>query len=280
MSDNLRFPSGITITQARKDAKRVARDNNIDLKAALDLQPCKHGINLPWHKAMAWIKAGGKPIAQFSVPSGSGSHRFTQLTRQRPIGFLAGKSGTGKTAGAVHLMESAIKLGIEHITYIGIATPSHPDPHDVSMQRLLDLRNRHPSTINIKNGLLSRAGQTLIDIPLRRGELVVIDELPLVTRGVTLSDLLEWLDEYEAGALLTMQGVCDLAANDFRGQDFDSGLLRINFWMLGKLLPLDTSRYLSAKAIHENESLGDSEFRMFDANGWSGRIQFLSENPA
>ena len=50
MSTELRFPSGITVTQARKDAKKLARAESIKLHEAQNRVAHSNGLNLSWAK--------------------------------------------------------------------------------------------------------------------------------------------------------------------------------------------------------------------------------------
>lgn len=58
MSTELRFPSGITVTQAKKDAKKLARAESIKLHEAQNRIAKSNGMNLPWDKAIASLSAG------------------------------------------------------------------------------------------------------------------------------------------------------------------------------------------------------------------------------
>jgi len=53
MSIELRFPSGITVTQAKKNAKKLAKSESIKLHEAQDRIARENGLDLPWDKAMA-----------------------------------------------------------------------------------------------------------------------------------------------------------------------------------------------------------------------------------
>ena len=54
--DLLHFPSGRSVGNCRKDAKRLSRKKQISLNQALDQIAEENGVSLPWGKAMALVK--------------------------------------------------------------------------------------------------------------------------------------------------------------------------------------------------------------------------------
>jgi hypothetical protein len=71
--DLLLFPSGRSVGNCRKDAKRLSRANGIPLNQALDRVASENGVALPWAKAMVLLQQG----ELISVPSAS----FPTMTR-------------------------------------------------------------------------------------------------------------------------------------------------------------------------------------------------------
>lgn len=55
--DLLHFPSGRSVGNCRKDAKRLSREKQIPLSQAQDIVAQENGIALPWAKAIATIQA-------------------------------------------------------------------------------------------------------------------------------------------------------------------------------------------------------------------------------
>jgi len=55
-SSYLRFPSGATVEQAKKDAKRLKKSENISNTKALNAIARQHGIDLDWDKAIEKLK--------------------------------------------------------------------------------------------------------------------------------------------------------------------------------------------------------------------------------
>jgi hypothetical protein len=67
--DNLRFPSGVTVKQAKQDAKKEAKSQGIPLSLSLDRQACRLGMKMPWSKAIKLLRQKGAPIVNFKLYS-------------------------------------------------------------------------------------------------------------------------------------------------------------------------------------------------------------------
>jgi len=57
----IRFPSGRTVAQAKKDAKRMARAQGLALHEAQDRVAAANGMDCGWAQAMARLDAAGQP---------------------------------------------------------------------------------------------------------------------------------------------------------------------------------------------------------------------------
>lgn len=57
--DDLRFPTGRTVLQAKKDASRLSRERGITHTEALDLVCEENGCAPPWQKAIEELKKSG-----------------------------------------------------------------------------------------------------------------------------------------------------------------------------------------------------------------------------
>lgn len=55
LSNETRFPSGATIDQVKKDAKKLAKAQGIPLHQAQDAAALKHGLALPWNRVNEWL---------------------------------------------------------------------------------------------------------------------------------------------------------------------------------------------------------------------------------
>lgn len=109
MSDNnLRFPTGVTIAQAKKDAKKHAKQTVIPLNQALDKMVQNHGINAGWSSAVATLKKRGEPLGVFQLPLRDGQSNSVIIYPDAPFVTIVGASGTGKTVLALELGQQAL----------------------------------------------------------------------------------------------------------------------------------------------------------------------------
>lgn len=56
-TDTLKFPSGRSVNNVKKDAKRLAKKLNIHLDQAQTLTAKENGLTLPWDKVIGHLKA-------------------------------------------------------------------------------------------------------------------------------------------------------------------------------------------------------------------------------
>jgi len=274
MTDNLRFPSGTTVQQAKKDAKRASSRESIDLSTALNLQPKRHGLNLAWHKAIEWLKGPGKPVSTFRIPTEGKTHCL-QLTLDKPLGFIMGQGGTGKSVAVVQMIESALQSGTQNISYFGLECDEPPSPLDVAMQRLLELKRSHPDTIETIGWPTLPGKNKLTDVALQPGTLVILDEFSFLTRGLSAADLLAWLAQYDAGAILVAQSARDFNIEGWMGSDDQD---TISFTATGQLKQMDAFRPDLEPLVKLSQSLRLSEFLVTDYRGWHGIARFMAES--
>ncbi len=89
MSALSKFPTGKSVDQAKKDAKRLSKEKGIRLSDALNRIASENSMECPWNEAMHKLRI----LASFPQPEG----KTFALTEGRPIGVLHGNSGSGKT---------------------------------------------------------------------------------------------------------------------------------------------------------------------------------------
>ncbi|HGN3115173.1 TPA: hypothetical protein ACKRQV_001257 [Pseudomonas aeruginosa] len=179
MTENLRFPNGVTVRQAKKDAKTLASVFDIPLSEAQNLVAKKNGLDMLWSRAIEWLKVMDVPLASWHVPLCSGQELPLSVTAAAPVIVIAGVAGTGKSVFAV-------SLAIQHLRKCAgaevhwVSTVEFPDmdaslPADWAADNLLQaLRRRHQAQVWHHHRDL--AG----DLPGKGsppGTLVVLDEL-------------------------------------------------------------------------------------------------------
>ncbi|SBW85407.1 Conserved hypothetical protein (plasmid) [Pseudomonas veronii 1YdBTEX2] len=105
MPNDNRFPSGATIDQVKKDAKKLVKAQNIPLNQALDAAALKHGLALPWNRVNDWLGGQkGSAIASFTLPLDNGGKKIVNLTYEQPLIMVCGWVGCGKSTTALVLV--------------------------------------------------------------------------------------------------------------------------------------------------------------------------------
>lgn len=110
MSDNLRFPNGVSVAQAKKDAKSLARAHGIPLAEAQNRVAKAHGLDMLWSRAIERLKLLNQPLACLQLPL-----RFSldplplAVTFQAPVILVVGPTGTGKSVFAVTLADQQLR---------------------------------------------------------------------------------------------------------------------------------------------------------------------------
>lgn len=102
-NETLRFPTGITVAQAKKDAKALAKSQTFTLSEALDMVARRNGIDKPWSKAVAWLADNDDRIASFKLPLPTCRSHIVDVPNYAPLVVIAGQAGCGKSILAVEL---------------------------------------------------------------------------------------------------------------------------------------------------------------------------------
>ncbi|MBP3061994.1 hypothetical protein SAMN05216576_107164 [Ectopseudomonas chengduensis] len=102
MLDDLRFPSGVTFAQAKKDAKRLAKSQSIPHTEALDRIAAQHGLALPWAKVTGALREFNAEIASLSFPVADEPYFSASFTGIKNEALVAGDIGPGKLVSLIH----------------------------------------------------------------------------------------------------------------------------------------------------------------------------------
>lgn len=170
-TDFLRFPSGATVAQIKKDAKRLAKAQSIPLHAALDALAAQNGLPLSWHKALAHLRQAAAPLFRINltinpeIPNRPVRHVMDVFPHDGPI-FVLGGMGTGKSVLATHLAAEALDSGATAVRIIS----TYAGGSDLAGQRLHGLERRHGKRIQQD----TYAPQMDLDMPA--GALLILDE--------------------------------------------------------------------------------------------------------
>ncbi|ALN21834.1 hypothetical protein [Ectopseudomonas mendocina] len=108
MLDDLRFPSGVTFAQAKKDAKRLAKSQSIPHTEALDRIAAQHGLAMPWAKVPAALHELNADIASLPLPVTGQPEFHVSLTGLRNEAVVIGRMGSGKSVGLIQATNLAL----------------------------------------------------------------------------------------------------------------------------------------------------------------------------
>lgn len=178
-TDFLRFPSGATVAQIKKDAKRMAKERAIPLHAALDTLASENGILMSWHKALAYLQHTSTPLFRLNLaintelPNRPPRHVIDIFPHIGPILVLGGM-GTGKSVLATHLASEALDSGATAVCI----TSAPSGGRDLASRRLLALKEHHGTRVQME------AQPPTLDTHMPAGGLLIVDEY---TRNAALS---------------------------------------------------------------------------------------------
>lgn len=139
-----RFSSGVSVAQAKKDAKRLSKSNDIPLHKALDIVANKHEGE-PWNKSINKLSDGGSFYFTLHGCIEGGPTQI-QFSRDEPLGIIDGMSGSGKSMLALSIAESYLAAGGEVYYLPGVKDVSLKEsPFDLAHNYSLHLNNRYRS---------------------------------------------------------------------------------------------------------------------------------------
>jgi len=203
-NDHLRFPSGVTVAQAKKDAKRLAKERGIRLHQAQDIIAQQNGGDALWHRAIEKLQPHREAtVLPLRIPL-SPEHNTGHLERRIEIGpeastiVILGVAGTGKSVLAILLAQQAlVDAGAPAVHYVvpldvlGDMRPDNPlFQRDAAMQLLVQLHDEYPTKVFTHE--LDRDGsptETVGNPPA--GSVVIVDETLFLRRAQT--EILDWM---------------------------------------------------------------------------------------
>lgn len=116
-SDKKLLPSGLSVSQAKKDAKRLARSEGMPLYQALNETARQNGANAGWHKAMAAsTHSAHYPPLKFNT---AGVPFEARILKPGKHVAIVGQTGRGKT---VLVQNIVTQLAVAGVT-VGYAVP-------------------------------------------------------------------------------------------------------------------------------------------------------------
>ncbi|KSH13730.1 hypothetical protein CKA47_25670 [Pseudomonas aeruginosa] len=218
MTISNRFPSGASLDQVKKDAKKLAKSNGLSLHEALDQAAAAHGAQVPWHRIQEFLAGDDDEtlLARFALPLYAGGVFTVSLTETRPMISVTGRTGAGKSTTALLIAERYLAScrGRVHLV-----SPLHVQPtstvEEVSEGCWMDVWDRislkYPGRC-VRVVCPERTAEMYMVGPLdlshsqpERGDLVVLDERYHCAKGQSLIDVAEIARMWRVGLILCKQ---------------------------------------------------------------------------
>jgi hypothetical protein len=213
-----RFPSGASLDQVKKDAKKLAKSNGLSLHEALDQAAAAHGAQVPWHRIQEFLAGDDDEtlLARFALPLYAGGVFTVSLTETRPMISVTGRTGAGKSTTALLIAERYLAScrGRVHLV-----SPLHVQPtstvEELSEGCWMDVWDRislkYPGRC-VRVVCPERTAEMYMVGPLdlshsqpERGDLVVLDERYHCAKGQSLIDVAEIARMWRVGLILCKQ---------------------------------------------------------------------------
>ncbi|WP_137807240.1 MULTISPECIES: ATP-binding protein [unclassified Pseudomonas] len=198
LSNETRFPSGATIDQVKKDAKKLAKAQGIPLHQAQDAAALKHGLALPWNRVNEWLAGQSRSaIASFTLPLDNGETKTVNLTSEQPLVIVCGWVGCGKSTTALVLAGQAMATTNARLFFLTSKPVGWPPAVWDSLYR--DFPGRCLEVGDVHNFDLAQINPTA-------GDIVILDERYQGARNQSLQRLIEQARLWKVGLFVCKQG--------------------------------------------------------------------------
>ena len=179
-------PIGISISQAKKDAKKLAKNKDISLSQAQDKIAFQHNRST-WAEQ---TRQTNQVIKLDFKDSLLGSQHIT-LPLPASVNFVVGQSGTGKSVLCYEMMAQIAKQNIP-VTYItkGVGrriTSTEAPEWAVYHNMLFDVQDKYPSLIHIHDVDVEFNAESV----QLRGGILIVDEVWNTLKVTGLPELLK-----------------------------------------------------------------------------------------
>ncbi|EKO3612153.1 hypothetical protein M3914_003364 [Vibrio metschnikovii] len=156
----LKFPTGRTAQQVKKDAQRLKKINRISLNEALDQCAKDNGVDLPWHVALRTLEQDTTIKLTLSMPSTI--HKAhdklikpqLKLDNKGTVGMILGEPGSGKSVMIAGYIEQALDIGYQ-VQFIDLAygfkelyENGTQHPTDLALNKILQLKTKYPEKLH------------------------------------------------------------------------------------------------------------------------------------
>jgi hypothetical protein len=106
-------PNGLSISQLKKDAKKIKKELNIPLNSAQQIIVKNKTNYKSWHNMMDSLNSAGNPIARTYINNGEKIENLV-VYKNKPIVLLNARPGFGKTTIGLNLISNSSKNRFLH----------------------------------------------------------------------------------------------------------------------------------------------------------------------
>lgn len=187
------IPTGLSIEQAKKDAKKLAKKLSIPLSEAQNIIAFKHGRS-QWHVLMEQLKKQKQLVAEFT----NNTRDKTEITfaKNKSINVIMGRPGSGKSVLLLELVTQFLEKGFP-VMYLGAINPnsistSNPyDSHDLIA--VSNLITKYPESFRVHD-CDTHKFTTEIDALMLNGAILVIEEPQTFINESNEQDVRQFVD--------------------------------------------------------------------------------------
>lgn len=160
------FPSGISVTQAKKDAKKLAKSSELKLSKAQDLIAFKHG-RTSWATLINQLSTQNSLSLRFNK-----GERQLNFPKEKSFTIVEGFSGTGKSVLLIEAASQMIKAGYP-VVYLTCGL-SMVHPSDLAGQAVIQQGKMNHDLFCVYDFLDENLDLTSFKL---NGSILIIDEI-------------------------------------------------------------------------------------------------------
>jgi len=262
-----RFPSGATIDQVKKDAKKLVKAQNIPLNQALDAAALKHGLALPWNRVNNWLAGQkGSAIASFTLPLDNGETKIVNLTYEQPLIMVCGWVGCGKSTTALVLAGQVMAASQSRLFFVTSKPAGWPPVVWDTLS--LDFPGRCFEVGDVHNLDLAQFHPVA-------GDVVILDERFHGARDQSLQQLIEQARNWRVGLFVCKQGGPADMESELTKSPYPDGGITLVVEGKGGFISHGKHATYTATGFEQAEVSGGS-----DRKSWTGQFTVTVFNQA
>lgn len=230
-NEDLRFPSGIAVAQAKKDAKRLAEERGIRLHAAQNIIAARHTGEPIWARAIEKLRAArDAAILHLNVPLSREQHpeeadRHIKIGGRASTIVILGMTGTGKSVLAMLLARQALEGGAPVVHYfsgdrtLAMLRPGNPGfERDSALCLLAGLCDQYRDAVFTHEMKHESSPPEAVNT-LPNGSMVIVDDAGFVRGGETrIVDWMRWASEHRSSLVVVSECAEDVFPHVSQGR--------------------------------------------------------------